>query len=143
MSRLAKKPIPIPPGVIVTHEGHTWVFRGPKGEVRHTFPSVVIIEQTDEGVKVSLGNRGFARDKWRRAIVGTVAALARNALFGAHNGFSKKLELEGVGYKVLLVGEVASIIRSHKPPEPYKGKGIRYAGEIIRRKAGKKAVSAA
>ncbi|OGF74485.1 50S ribosomal protein L6 [Candidatus Giovannonibacteria bacterium RIFCSPHIGHO2_02_FULL_46_20] len=184
MSRLAKKPIPIPPGVIVTHEGHTWVFRGPKGEVRHTFPSVVIIEQTDEGVKVSLGNRGFARDKWRRAIVGTVAALARNALFGAHNGFSKKLELEGIGYKVLLdgkdvvlslgfshpvrvtappgisfvvekntitvsgadkalVGEVASIIRSHKPPEPYKGKGIRYAGEIIRRKAGKKAVSAA
>lgn len=181
MSRLAKKSLPIPQGVTMTHEGSSWIFCGPKGEVRQALPSVITIKQEDAGLQVSLSTHGSLRNKWHRAMVGTAAALMRNAIFGVSSGFSKKLELEGVGYKIqldgkdivlslgfthpvrvsappgvlfvvdkntitvegadrALVGRVASLIRSHAPPEPYKGKGIRYVGEVIRRKAGKKAV---
>ena len=184
MSRLAKKPIPVPQGVTMAREGSALVFRGPKGEVRQALPSVIAINPTDAGLMVSLSDHGSTRNKWHRAMVGTAAALVRNAIKGASGGFSKKLELEGVGYKVqldgkdlvlslgfshpvrvaapsgvsfvvekntiivdgadkALVGKVASFIRSQKPPEPYKGKGILYVGEVFRRKAGKKAVSTA
>lgn len=181
MSRLAKKSLLIPHGVTMMREGSSWVFRGPKGEVRQTLPSVVAVKQENDGIQISLSAHGSMRNKWHRAMIGTAAALVRNAVLGASSGFSKKLELEGVGYKVLLdgkdavlslgfthpvrvsappgvsfvvekntitiegadralVGRVASVIRGHAPPEPYKGKGVRYVGEIVRRKAGKKAV---
>lgn len=184
MSRLAKKSLPMPRGVTMTHEGSSWIFRGPKGEVRQELPSIITIKQENNELQVLLSAHGSMRNTWHRAMIGTAAALMRNAMLGVSAGFSKKLELEGIGYKVqldgkdvvlslgfthpvrvsappgisfvvekntitvegadrALVGRVASIIRAHAPPEPYKGKGIRYAGEVIRRKAGKKAVGAA
>lgn len=184
MSRLAKKSLPMPRGVTMTHEGSSWIFHGPKGEVRQGLPSIITIKQENNELRVLLSAHGSMRNTWHRAMIGTAAALMRNAILGVSAGFSKKLELEGIGYKVqldgkdvvlslgfthpvrvsappgisfivekntitvegadrALVGRVASIIRAHAPPEPYKGKGIRYAGEVIRRKAGKKAVGAA
>lgn len=184
MSRLAKKLLPIPSGVTITHEESSWIFRGPKGEVCQALPSPISIKQESAGLQVSLSVHGSMRNTWHRAMLGTAAALVRNAMFGVSSGFSKKLELEGIGYKVqldgkdvvlslgfthpvrvsappgisfvvdkntitvdgadrALVGRVASVIRAHAPPEPYKGKGIHYMGEVIRRKAGKKAVGTA
>ncbi len=178
MSRLAKKPIQIPQGVTVQREGGLWVFKGPKGEVRKSFSALVSITEGDGALSITLaGNkRGLAL-----AILGTTAALVKNALLGVSAGFEKKLEIEGIGYKVQpdgagltfalgfshpvkfsapagvvfkveknlitvsgadkeQVGKVAADIRALKEPEPYKGKGIHYVGEVIRRKAGKKAV---
>lgn len=182
MSRLARKPLTIPAGVTVTQEKNTWIFKGPKGEIKQAFPSIVEVQKTDAGISIALSDASSQRQKWPRAMIGTVAALVRNSLAGVSNGFEKRLELEGVGYKVqlegkdlllslgfshpvrmkapenitftveknaitikgvdkALVGKTASEVRALKPPEPYKGKGIHYAGEVIRRKAGKKAVS--
>jgi|SRR3989344_4779268 len=177
MSRLAKKPIQIPAGVTAKREGNSWVFKGPKGEVKKSFSSLVSIAEGDGVLSITLvGNH-----KGARAILGTTAALVKNALMGVSVGFEKKLELEGIGYKVQpdgagltfalgfshpvkfsaqagvtfkveknlitvsgadkeQVGKVAADVRALKEPEPYKGKGIHYVGEVIRRKAGKKAV---
>lgn len=184
MSRLAKKPIKIPAGVTVTQNGDVWMFHGPKGDVRQTIPQIISVEKKDDALQISLSAHTSSKQKWPRAMLGTIAALVRNALQGVVDGYEKKLELEGVGYKVQLegkdlvlslgfshpvrvaapenivfsvekntitikgadkarVGKAAAEVRALKPPEPYKGKGIRYAGEIIRRKAGKKATSTA
>jgi|SRR3989344_1320887 len=184
MSRLAKKPIKIPAGVTVTQEGDTWIFHGPKGDVRQTVPQIISIEKKDDALQVSLSAHASPKQKWPRAMLGTIASLVRNALIGVIDGYEKKLELEGVGYKVQLegkdlvlslgfshpvrvaapegitfavekngitikgvdkarVGKAAAEVRALKPPEPYKGKGIHYVGEVIRRKAGKKATSTA
>lgn len=183
MSRLARKPIVIPAGVTATQEGSVWVFRGSKGEIRHHFPPVIQIFQKENELHVQAGPSGKKQKHWAYAMLGTTAALLRNAIKGISEGFEKQLELEGVGYKVQLdgkdlvfslgfshpirriadegisfaveknviivrgvdkslVGKVAAEIRELKTPEPYKGKGIHYVGEFIRRKAGKKAVSA-
>ncbi len=184
MSRLAKKPIMIPAGVTAKYENGVWMFRGPKGEIRQTFSPLVSIQETGGALQVSLHQELARREKNAPALLGTTAALVKNALEGASIGYSKKLELEGVGFKVqlegkdlvfalgfshpvrfrvpesivftvekntvtvsgpdkALVGKVAAEVRELKKPEPYKGKGIHYTGEVIRRKAGKKAVSTA
>ncbi len=177
MSRLAKKPIQIPAGVTAKRDGNSWVFKGPKGEVKKSFSPLVSIAEGDGVLSITLASNS----KGARAILGTTAALVKNALTGVSVGFEKKLEIEGIGYKVQLdgagltfalgfshpvkflaptgvafkveknlitvsgadkeqVGKVAADVRALKEPEPYKGKGIHYVGEVIRRKAGKKAV---
>lgn len=181
MSRLAKKAIKIPDGISVKHEGDFWIFKGPKGDLKKSFSSYVNIEEGADGIQISLKKDA---PKEAYAMLGTTYAFFKNYIHGVRDGYEKKLEIEGVGYKVQMdgqnlvlalgfahpikvsapdgvsfkveknaiivsgadkeqVGDIAAKIRSHKPPEPYKGKGIHYFGEIIRRKAGKKAVAAA
>jgi len=180
MSRLAKKPISIPKEVTIKKEGRAVFFKGSRGELKRIFPAAVNIEISDGAVEIRL-QKGAARKDY--PLLGTAVAILKNCLKGVADGFEKKLEIEGIGYKVQmegkdlvfslgfthlvkiaapeginfkvekntilvsgvdkeLVGQVAASIRSKKPPEPYKGKGIHYAGEVIRRKAGKKAVAA-
>jgi len=177
MSRLAKKPIVIPAGTTVKRDGAFWIFKGPKGEIKKSFSEIISITEKDGALSVELATNR----KGARAILGTTAVLVKNAVEGVTNGFEKKLEIEGIGYKAqpegtgltfalgfshpvkfpapdgitlkveknLItvqgadkehVGRVAADIRALKVPEPYKGKGIHYLGEVIRRKAGKKAV---
>lgn len=179
MSRLAKRPISIPSGVSITEEKDFWIFRGPKGEVRVPANEKISFNQKDGEISVS-GKINLGTS----ALLGTMASLARNAIKGVTEGYEKKLEIEGIGYKAQLdgnllvlslglshpvkiepkkgitfkveknlitvsgsdkgmVGQMAAEIREKKPPEPYKGKGIHYLGEFIRRKAGKKAVGTA
>jgi len=181
MSRLAKKTISLPQGISLTKQDNKWVFHGPKGDVSCEFPQSIFIKQSQDGIAVLLAKSFSARDKKNLAMLGTAVSLIRNAIRGAGEFFEKKLELEGIGYKVqldgknlvlslgfthpvrieapagisfsvdknlikvqgvdkALVGKIAAEIRAQKKPEPYKGKGIHYVGEVIRRKAGKKAV---
>ncbi len=177
MSRLAKKPITFPAGVTVTLEGSTLVFNGPKGQLDCVLPPVVsaVIEgNTLTLSSTSSENKDFAQ--W-----GLMWALVQSRMNGVSTGYTKSLEIQGVGYrseisgnkltlsvgfshKVILevpstvsiaqdaqnanilivsgidaqqVGQFAGKIRAVKPPEPYKGKGIRYVDEFVRRKAGK------
>jgi len=180
MSRLAKKPIKLPEGVSLAQEGDVLVVKGPKGEKKlQLFPGLEVGEK-DGAVWV----RFTTERKKDKAILGTYWSLTKNAIQGVKEGFSKILEIEGVGYRAVLegkdvvlhigyatpvrfsppfgvaveiekntlkvsgvdkelVGQVAADIRSFKKPEPYKGKGIRYRGEVIRRKVGKKAAATA
>jgi large subunit ribosomal protein L6 len=176
MSRLAKRPIAIPAKAEITVSGQELVVKGPKGSLAKPVSRFVAIEVTPEGVLVS--KKGDTLEA--RAAVGTYASHVRNMFKGVTDGFSKKLLVEGVGYKwdvqgktlnlalgfshpvkVAIpegltvvadkgaltisgfdketVGQFAADIRAMKKPEPYKGKGIRYEGEVIRRKQGKKA----
>lgn len=180
MSRLAKKPIVIPSDVKITQSGRDLVFKGPKGEVKRHIPESVVIKLDDSTLQLT--SKGG--DKSKKALLGTAAAHSKAAILGVKDGYEKKLEIEGVGYKAQLdgqnlvlslgfthkvtvlppknisfkvekntitvtgidkeeVGRISAEIRAKKPPEPYKGKGIHYMGEVIRRKAGKKAVSSA
>ncbi len=174
MSRLAKKPITIPPGVTVEITEGRVVVKGSKGELSRDFGASVIFEKKEEGIYVNrLGDSGP-----ERAIQGTAFNLIRGMIVGVSEGFKKSLELIGVGFRVAkkdkgielnigfshpvyfevpagvecavekniitvsgidkqLVGEIAANIRKLKEPEPYKGKGIKYLDEKIRRKAGK------
>ena len=175
MSRLIKKPIAIPSGVEVKDDGGFLVVRGPKGTLRIPLPASVGVKIAPDGIAI-VPKEARSSDP----IYGTVWSLVKNAMTGVAGGFSKVLEIEGVGYRAVvegkevvlflgyvhpvrlavpegitvgveknvitivgfdkdLVGRVASEIRAHKKPEPYKGKGIRYRGEVIRRKVGKKA----
>lgn len=184
MSRVGKKPIPIPPGVEVTvRDGEVHV-KGPKGELSRTIrPEMkLLIEGGKIFVKPDPSLAG-KKDKRIPAFWGLTAALVRNMVEGVTAGFEKKLELIGVGYRAALegedlvlsvgfthpvkikkpegikfsveknivtvsgpdrelVGRVSAQIRKVRPPEPYKGKGIRYVGEMVRRKLGKKAAAA-
>jgi len=165
MSKLIKKPIAIPAGVTVSQHGGVLTVKGPKGELKVKFA---------DGVTAKIEGQGL----WVTA--GTEWSLAKNAIEGVTNGFTKVLEIEGVGYRAVaegkdlmlhlgyaqpvrvqglpgitiavekntikisgidkeLVGRAAAEIRALKKPEPYKGKGIHYQGEVIRRKVGKKA----
>jgi large subunit ribosomal protein L6 len=176
MSRLAKQPIAIPAKteVSVTH-GDVQV-KGPKGTLTRTGHRLISVEVGKDGVQVATKSDTIEA----RAAVGTYASHVRNMIEGVNKGFSKKLLIEGVGYKwdvagktlnlslgfshpvkvpipeglavtvekgalsisgfdKELVGQFAANIRALKKPEPYKGKGIRYEGEVIRRKQGKKA----
>ncbi len=176
MSRIGQQPIEIPSGVTVVLDGRTVSVKGPKGELSLVIPSGVVVSQEGEELQVSPEGTG----KHVAALWGTIRALIANMVRGVHEGFEKKLEIHGVGYRAqlkgdtlelsvgfshsveivapdgitfavdkntvtvtgidkALVGEVAANIRKVKKPEPYKGKGIRYVGEQVRRKAGKKA----
>jgi large subunit ribosomal protein L6 len=175
MSRIGKKPIPVPKNVTATVEGHTVKVKGPKGELeRRLHPEMAIA--------LDNGNLVVARpsdEPNHRALHGLTRTLVANMVDGVTKGYSKQLEIVGVGYKAEtrpyglqlalgfshpveyrapkgikltapqptqiviegadkeLVGQVAAELRSLRPPEPYKGKGIKYQGEQIRRKAGK------
>jgi len=181
MSRIGKRPVPIPKGVTATLDGHRLTIKGPKGELARTF-------HTDMMLAVEEGNVVVKRpsdESRHKALHGLTRTLVANMVDGVTKGFSKALEIQGVGYKaepkpfgvqlvvgfshpvpyhapqgvkisvennVLvkiegidkeLVGQVAAELRNVRPPEPYKGKGIRYVGEQVRRKAGKTAQAAA
>lgn len=175
MSRIGKRPIPIPSKVTLTIEGQQITVKGPKGELTRVLPAQVILEQEGEALLVK------RRDESRQARQrhGLSRTLVANMVDGVSQGFQKRLEIQGVGYRAQvqgrnlilnvgyskpvemnppegitvavenntnvivsgidkeIVGNVAAQIRAVRPPEPYKGKGIRYAGEQVRRKAGK------
>ena len=176
MSRLGKQPITIPTNVTVTLEGTTLTVKGPKGELVRDFKTN-LIAITIDGSEITLAPVGS--DKLSQSLWGTYASHIINMITGVTDGYTKVLEIEGVGYRwevkgseitmqvgfshpvVMtipegitavaeksqltisgfdkeLVGSFASDVRSQKKPEPYKGKGIRYQGEYIRRKQGKK-----
>lgn len=175
MSRIGKKPVPVPSGVTVAIDGSTVSVKGPKGELRRRFPDGLSFALEGDAVIASRANEETSQ----KALHGLSRALIANMVEGVTKGYSKTLEITGVGYKaepkpygllfslgyshtiefkappgirlsapqpttVLvegsdkeMVGQVAAEIRSLRKPEPYKGKGIKYAGEKIRRKAGK------
>jgi large subunit ribosomal protein L6 len=175
MSRIGKLPVTIAKGVDVTVEGSTVRVKGPKGQLERTFPDGVSFAVEDGKVSVARAND----EKHTRAIHGLSRSLLNNMVVGVAEGFTRTLELQGVGYRVQqsgekvtlsvgfshpvevappqgiqlevdgatrlhvrgidkeLVGQVAANIRKVRKPEPYKGKGIRYLGERVRRKAGK------
>jgi large subunit ribosomal protein L6 len=175
MSRIGKNPIAVPAGVTVKLEGNQVSVKGPKGELSRSIPADMIIKQEDGNITV---NRP-SDDPKHKALHGLSRTLIANMVEGVTKGFSKQLDIVGVGYKaearpyglqlalgyshaieykapkgitlkaplptqILIegankevVGQVAAELRSLRPPEPYKGKGIKYAGEQIRRKAGK------
>lgn len=175
MSRIGRMPIEIPSGVEVTINGNEIKVKGPKGELSRAFPKVVSFKQEDGQLVVGR----TSEEKFTRSMHGTARAIVNNMVQGVKEGFSKTLEVHGVGYRaemkgktlVLnvgfshpveieplegitfevdergdikvtsydkeLLGEVAARVRKVRPPEPYKGKGIRYQGEYVRRKAGK------
>jgi large subunit ribosomal protein L6 len=176
MSRIGKKPVPLPKGVTASISGKTVKVKGPKGELSVTLVEEVDAAMDEHGITVTpRKDMDRADQMW-----GLSRTLVNNLVVGVTEGFSAKLEIQGVGYraavqgKVLnlqlgfshdvpypipdgititsekptlltisgmnkqLVGQVAAEIRSWRPPEPYKGKGVRYAGEYVRRKEGKK-----
>lgn len=175
MSRLGKLPITIPKGVEVKFNDSVLSVKGPKGTLNQIVPKEVLLEITAEEVKVTVADLS---EKKQRSLWGLFRSLIRNMVDGVSKGYEKKLEINGVGYKVAgggnklnfslgyshpiifdlpagitatvetkyitisgfdkqLVGEMAAQIRRLRPPEPYKGKGIKYFDEVIRRKAGK------
>src|SRR3954452_1529105 len=176
MSRIGKKPVPIPSGVTANVEGQTVKVKGPKGAMQVVLPDDVEIKMDAGAVTVDPRNE----TKRARAMWGTSRTLVANLVTGVTKGFEKKLEITGVGYRAALqgknlqislgyshevlypvpegitiaapkpteivvtgidkqkVGQVAAEIRAFRPPEPYKGKGVKYAGEYIFRKEGKK-----
>jgi large subunit ribosomal protein L6 len=176
VSRIGKKPVPIPDKVQVTIDGTEVTVKGPKGNLSHTFPVDMTIKQADGQVLVERPTD----HQDHRALHGMTRALIANMVQGVSGGFEKVLEVEGVGYRAEMegktlvmhlgyshpipvkppadtefvveergrvvrvrgidkqvVGELAANIRKLRPPEPYQGKGVRYQGEHIRRKAGK------
>ena len=176
MSRIGRAPIAVPAGVTVTiADGNVVTVKGPLGELKNTFNSALVIAQEGDTLTVSRPND----EKEMRALHGLTRTLLNNMVVGVKEGFEKKLEIVGVGYRVekqgaklvlglgyshpvifeegngvkfetpdsttiivkgidkQAVGQVAAVIRSKRPPEPYLGKGVKYAGERIRRKAGK------
>ncbi len=177
MSRIGKKPVQIPAGVTVTVNGNHVHVKGPKGELDRSFSDLVTIAEEGEELLVTVNDE--SRDA--NAQHGLTRTLLNNMVLGVSEGFSKQLELTGVGYRAALkgknldlslgyshpvifeapddisfecpdnthiivkgiskeqVGQVAAEIRMKRPPEPYKGKGIHYMGEHIRRKLGKAA----
>jgi len=177
MSRIGRKPIPVPDGVTVTIEPELVTVKGPKGELSERVNRDITVEQSDGELVVT---RPTDRGE-HRALHGLTRSLVANMVEGVTNGYVKALEIQGVGYRAALkgknlelalgyshpvpieapegiefevpqptrvvvkgiskqqVGEIAAIIRKQRPPEPYKGKGIRYEGEYVARKVGKRA----
>ncbi|OUX74288.1 50S ribosomal protein L6 [Synechococcus sp. MEDNS5] len=175
MSRIGKNPIPIPDKVSVSLDGLAVTVKGPKGELKRTLPDGVSVNQVDNTIVVTpTSEKRLSRERH-----GLCRTLVANMIEGVSNGYSKKLEIVGVGSRAQvkgktlvvsagyshpvemlapegitfavenntnvtvsgtdkeLVGNEAAKIRAIRPPEPYKGKGIKYAGERILRKAGK------
>ncbi len=176
MSRVAKNPISVPSGVDISISGDEITVKGPKGTLQQTIHQFVDINREDATLTVAPKVDG--REEW--AMAGTFRALINNMVIGVSSGFSKKLQLIGVGYRAQVkgkilnlnlgfshpvdydipegitietptnsevvvsgcdkqkVGQIASEIRAFRPPEPYKGKGVRYADEYVVRKEAKK-----
>ncbi len=175
MSRIGKRPIPVPAKVSITIDGQDIQVKGPKGELSRTLPSGVLLVQDGDTVLVNRKDDSrLARERH-----GLCRTLVANMVEGVSNGYQKRLEIQGIGYRAQvqgrtlnlslgyshpvvfeppagiefvvenntnvvisgidkeLVGNIAASIRASRPPEPYKGKGVRYAGEQVRRKAGK------
>ncbi|QDB80242.1 50S ribosomal protein L6 [Georgenia sp. 311] len=176
MSRIGKVPVPVPAGVDVTIEGRLVTVKGPKGTLSHTVPEPITVVRDDDGaILVSRPND----ERESRSLHGLTRTLISNLVTGVTQGYERKLEIVGTGYRAVAkgssvelalgfshpvvinppegitvtvdaptkltvsgidkqqVGEVAANIRKIRKPEPYKGKGVRYAGEQVRRKAGK------
>jgi len=175
MSRIGKKPVPVPSGVTVSINSQSVAVKGPKGELSRVLPEQVKIAQEGETIVVTRQNDS----RVSRARHGLSRTLIANMVEGVSKGFEKRLEIKGVGYRAAikgktltmnlgyshpvefeppagiefkvesntnvivsgidkeLVGTIAAKIRDARPPEPYKGKGVRYLGEMVRRKAGK------
>ncbi|MGW7352835.1 50S ribosomal protein L6 [Streptomyces sp. Z26] len=176
MSRIGKLPIQVPAGVDVTIDGQTVAVKGPKGSLTHTVAAPIEIAKGEDGVLAVTRPNDESRNK---ALHGLSRTLVANMITGVTQGFSKNLEISGVGYRVQAkgsnlefalgyshpilieapegisfavesptkfsvqgidkqkVGEVAANIRKLRKPDPYKAKGVKYAGEVIRRKVGK------
>lgn len=179
MSKIGKQPVKLPEGVTATISGKTLEVKGKLGAVTLPILSFISVEQKDGALIFTASSDSVqARANW-----GTMRALAENAAVGVSQGFSKALEIEGIGFRASMegktlvlnvgfthpvkytpregvtvtvekgvikvsgvnrehVGEAAANIRKIKKPEPYQGKGIRYQGEVIRRKSGKKVAGA-
>lgn len=175
MSRIGRLPVAIPSGVEINVEGQTVKVKGPKGELAHTVAQPIQVEKKDDSLEVTRPND----ERESRSLHGLTRSLINNMVLGVTEGYVKKLEIHGTGYRVQnkggslefalgyshsitieppkgitftvenptrfqvegidkqLVGEVAANIRKLRKPDPYKGKGVRYAGEHIRRKVGK------
>jgi large subunit ribosomal protein L6 len=175
MSRIGRKPIPVPTGVDVRIDGQQVFVKGPKGELSHTLAEPITAERVDGELNVVRPND----ERRAKELHGLSRTLIANMVVGVTDGYRKSLEISGTGYRVTAkgtdlefalgfshpvvvpappgitftverptlfhvsgidkqqVGEVAANIRKIRPPEPYKGKGVRYQGEVIRRKAGK------
>ncbi len=178
MSRVGLKPIPVPSGVEVSVSGSVVKVKGSKGELENEIPQNITVTVEDNEVKVARAND----ERENKALHGLIRQLIANNIVGVSEGYTKALEIQGVGYRAnaqgsskldmalgfshpvvfeapegitfvtptqtrievsgidkQLVGQVAANIRKIRKPEPYKGKGIRYEGEYVRRKAGKSA----
>lgn len=181
MSRIGRKPIPIPDGVTVTIKGSEVTAKGPKGELKRRFDPDIKVEQEDGQIIVTRPTDM----RHHRALHGLTRALLANMVTGVSEGYEIRLEIVGTGYRALMegddlrlslgyshdiivvpppmvtfqveergrliiinsidkemIGQVAADIRKLRPPEPYKGKGIRFEGEYIRQKAGKAKIGA-
>lgn len=176
MSRIGKQPITVPAGVDVALDGRTVTVRGPKGTLSHTVPEPITVQRAQDGTLLVQRPDDERRSK---SLHGLSRTLVNNMVVGVSQGYEKRMEIHGVGYRVVLkgsdlefslgyshlvpvaapdgitftvdsptrfsvagisketVGEVAATIRKLRRPDPYKGKGVRYAGEKIRRKVGK------
>jgi large subunit ribosomal protein L6 len=176
MSRIGKQPITVPAGVDVAIDGRTVTVRGPKGTLSHTVPEPITVQRAQDGTLLVQRPDDERRSK---SLHGLSRTLVNNMIIGVSQGYEKRMEIHGVGYRVVLkgsdlefslgyshpvpvaapdgitftvdsptrfsvagirketVGEVAATIRKLRRPDPYKGKGVRYAGEKIRRKVGK------
>ena len=176
MSRIGRLPITVPAGVDVTIDGADITVKGPKGTLTHTVPAPITVERAEDGtLQVTRPND----ERMSRSLHGLTRTLVANMVAGVTEGYTKKLEIVGTGYRVIAkgsdlefalgfshpviipapegisfavetptrfsvsgidkqqVGEVAANLRKLRKPDPYKGKGVRYEGEVIRRKAGK------
>ena len=179
MSRIGKRAVPVPSNVTATVSGREVKVKGPKGELSFTVPDKIKVEKTADGIEVTpLDETKMARSMW-----GMSRTMIANLMAGVTNGYSRTLEIQGIGFRAAmkgkdqlqlnigfshdvvhtipsgvevkvsgakqeiitvsgidrqLVGQVAANIRASRPPEPYQGKGIRYKGEYIFRKEGKK-----
>ncbi|MGH3785362.1 MAG: 50S ribosomal protein L6 [Pseudonocardiaceae bacterium] len=176
MSRIGKQPITVPSGVEVVLDGRTVTVRGPKGTLSHTVPEPITVQREQDGTLLVARPDDERRSK---SLHGLSRTLVNNMVIGVSQGYEKRMEIHGVGYRVLAkgsdlefslgyshpvpvkapdgitftvesptrfsvaginkqtVGEVAATIRKLRRPDPYKGKGVRYAGEKVRRKVGK------
>ncbi|HMK97525.1 MAG TPA: 50S ribosomal protein L6 [Acidimicrobiales bacterium] len=178
MSRIGRTPVPVPAGVKIALEGTSVTVSGPRGSLSHTLAGDITVRQEGQVLLVERPDD----ERRSRSLHGLTRTLVNNMVVGVTAGFSKDLEIVGVGYRATprgpstielalgfshpvtveapqgvtfevpaptrvtvrgsdkqVVGEVAANIRKLRPPEPYKGKGVRYAGEVVRRKAGKAA----
>ena len=175
MSRIGRVPVPVPTGVDVTIDGAVVTVTGPKGTLTHTVPAPITVAQDDGTLVVTRPDD----ERASRSLHGLTRTLLANLVTGVTEGYTKRLEIVGTGYRVTAkgdnlefalgfshpvniappagitfavetptrfsvsgidkqqVGEVAANIRKIRKPEPYKGKGVRYAGEVVRRKVGK------
>jgi large subunit ribosomal protein L6 len=179
MSRIGKRAVPVPSNVTATVSGHTVKMKGPKGELSFTVPEELKVEKSASGIELTM----VEDTKMGRSMWGMSRSMVANLVNGVTNGYSRTLEIQGVGFRASmkgkdqlqlnigfshdvvhkvpagvevkvagakqeiitvsgidaqLVGQVAANIRASRPPEPYQGKGIRYQGEYIFRKEGKK-----